>query len=222
MSYRNAAELIAQVAIQSQSDVTNTTISKSALFSGVATCWLEKLNRDGSWWRLAQCTVGAVRPFTASSSCVDRFARRDDWGERMSSRLIIRGVSVPSISPARPATGYHRCAPLVVAAAAGDRVPSRWTGLAAIGPPPAPPDRTRIWHARSVSADGERIDGADKSDDELRLQHRSPADHPLWWSAIAQSSDADADQWAEHSSQRRSGTVNLADPGALAPRDRGE
>ena len=29
------------------------------------------------------------------------------------------------------------------------------------GPPPVPPDRTRIWRARGVSADGERIDGAD-------------------------------------------------------------
>ena len=62
------------------------------------------------------------------------------------------------------------------------------------GPPPVPPDRTRIWRARGVSADGERIDGADKPADELRLRHRSPADHPLCWSAIALSSDADADQ----------------------------
>jgi hypothetical protein len=62
------------------------------------------------------------------------------------------------------------------------------------GPPSAPPDRARIWHPRAVSADGERIDGADKPADELRLGHRSPADHPVWWSAIAQSSDADPDQ----------------------------
>src|SRR6516225_7061437 len=62
------------------------------------------------------------------------------------------------------------------------------------GPPPAPPQRARIWHPRAESADGERIDGADKPADELRLRHRSPADHPVWWSAIAQSSDADADQ----------------------------
>ena len=27
------------------------------------------------------------------------------------------------------------------------------------GPPPVPPDRTRIWRASGVSADGERIDG---------------------------------------------------------------
>jgi hypothetical protein len=57
-----------------------------------------------------------------------------------------------------------------------------------------PPDRARIWRARAVSADGERIGGADKLADELRLRHRSPADHPLWCSAIAQNSDADADQ----------------------------
>ena len=62
------------------------------------------------------------------------------------------------------------------------------------GPPPVPPDRTRIWRDKGVSADGERIDGADKPADELRLRHRSPADHPLCWSAIALSSDADADQ----------------------------
>jgi hypothetical protein len=49
MRYRNDAEVIAQVAAQSQSDVTNTAISKSALFGEVATCWLEKLNRDGFW-----------------------------------------------------------------------------------------------------------------------------------------------------------------------------
>jgi|ERR1700757_3514349 hypothetical protein len=61
-------------------------------------------------------------------------------------------------------------------------------------PPPVPPDRTRIWRDRGMSADGERIDGADKPADELRLRHRSPADHPLCWSAIALSSDADADQ----------------------------
>jgi hypothetical protein len=38
--------------------------------------------------------------------------------------------------------------------------------------------------ARGVSADGERIDGADKPADELRLRHRSPADHPLCWWAM--------------------------------------
>ena len=62
------------------------------------------------------------------------------------------------------------------------------------GPPSAPPQRARIWHPRAESANGERIDGADKPADELRLRHRSPADHPLCWSAIALSSDADADQ----------------------------
>jgi len=45
--YRNAAEVIAQVAAQSQSDDTNATISKSPLVSGAAACWSERLDRDG-------------------------------------------------------------------------------------------------------------------------------------------------------------------------------
>jgi hypothetical protein len=47
MSYRNAAEAIAQVAAQSQSDDTNATISKSPLVSGAAACRSEELDRDG-------------------------------------------------------------------------------------------------------------------------------------------------------------------------------
>jgi len=70
----------------------------------------------------------------------------------------------------------------------------RSTGLAAIWAAARTPGPYRIWRARGVSADGERIDGADKPADELRLRHRSPADHPLCWWAIALSSDADADQ----------------------------
>jgi len=46
MSYRNAAEVIAQAAAQSQSDDTNATISKSALVSGATSCWSEGLDRD--------------------------------------------------------------------------------------------------------------------------------------------------------------------------------
>jgi len=40
MAYRNAAEVMAHVATQSQSDDTKTTISKSPLFSGVPACCL--------------------------------------------------------------------------------------------------------------------------------------------------------------------------------------
>jgi hypothetical protein len=47
ITYRNAAEVIAKVAAQSQSDDTNATISKSPLVSGVAACWCEGLDRDG-------------------------------------------------------------------------------------------------------------------------------------------------------------------------------
>jgi hypothetical protein len=47
MTYRNAAEVIAQVATSSQSDDPNTTISKSRLLSGGPACWSEKLDRDG-------------------------------------------------------------------------------------------------------------------------------------------------------------------------------
>jgi hypothetical protein len=60
------------------------------------------------------------------------------------------------------------------------------------GQPPAPPDRTRIWRAGAVSADGERIGGANKPAGELRLRHRSPANHLFWWAATGQNSDADA------------------------------
>jgi hypothetical protein len=47
MSYRNAAEDIAKVAAQSQSDDTNATISKSPLVSVATACWSERLDRDG-------------------------------------------------------------------------------------------------------------------------------------------------------------------------------
>jgi hypothetical protein len=47
MSYRNAAEDIAKVAAQSQSDDINATISKSPLVSGATACWSERLDRDG-------------------------------------------------------------------------------------------------------------------------------------------------------------------------------
>jgi len=45
LSYRNAAEVIAQAAAQSQSEDTNATISKSILISGAAACWSEGLDR---------------------------------------------------------------------------------------------------------------------------------------------------------------------------------
>jgi hypothetical protein len=47
MNYRNAAEVIAQVATPNQTDDPNTTISKSRLLSGGPACWSEELNRDG-------------------------------------------------------------------------------------------------------------------------------------------------------------------------------
>jgi hypothetical protein len=45
MTYRNAAEVIAQVATPSQSDDPNTTISKSRLLSGSPARWSEELAR---------------------------------------------------------------------------------------------------------------------------------------------------------------------------------
>jgi len=87
MSYRNAAEAIAQVAAQSQSDDTNATISKSPLVSGAAACRSEELDRDGFCWTLAQCTVGRVLLFTASCSCFDLSSRRDDYDEQVSIRF---------------------------------------------------------------------------------------------------------------------------------------
>src|SRR5215472_16363896 len=44
--YRSAADIIAQAAAQSQSDETNTTISKSPLVSGAAACLSEELVSD--------------------------------------------------------------------------------------------------------------------------------------------------------------------------------
>jgi hypothetical protein len=48
MTYRNAAEVIAQVAIHNQSDDTNTATSKSPLLSGGQVCWSEELDRNGA------------------------------------------------------------------------------------------------------------------------------------------------------------------------------
>jgi hypothetical protein len=47
MTYRNAVEVIAQVATPSQTDDPNTTISKSRLLSGGPACWSEELDSDG-------------------------------------------------------------------------------------------------------------------------------------------------------------------------------
>jgi len=44
--YLSAADIIAQAAAQSQSDETNTTISKSPLVSGAAACLSEELASD--------------------------------------------------------------------------------------------------------------------------------------------------------------------------------
>jgi len=49
--------------------------------------------------------------------------------------------------------------------------------------------RSRLSRAGAVAADaGERIEEENRPAGEQRLRHRSPADHPLWWSATGQDS----------------------------------